>query len=241
MLRKGEKPIAYLDIPINFDDFEVIDLFNWQKEAQNMLSQQDFTRMVDVQYETILDYLRDKKIVPDMAVPIGDTRVLNFFKEETIHKYAKEFKWKLITAENMKDLFMEYIRKMSMMYSYKPVLVQAFFENIDEEGKAKVDGIVESVMDFYQWRREKGLIVEKPKNFYLNPDLTEKEVEKHIFAQPFNRFSGMRFMMRSRDVSYIELNQHIFKKVTDEDIVEILQVCEKKLDEYYGKIGEETH
>lgn len=43
-------------------------------------------------------------------------------------------------------------------------------------------------------------------------------------------------MMRSRDISFIELNQHIFKRLTDGDIVETLQVCEKKLEEYYGKI-----
>lgn len=42
MFRKGEKPVAYLDIPVNFDDFQVIDLFNWQEESKGMLTQKDF-------------------------------------------------------------------------------------------------------------------------------------------------------------------------------------------------------
>lgn len=192
--------------------------------------------MVEVQSETILTYLKDGKIAPDMAVPMGDVRTLNYFKEDTIKNYAKQFKWELITPENMKDKFMNFIRKMTMMYSYKPVLVQAFFENIDDDGRAKVSDIVASVMDFYQWRREQCLVIEKPKNYYLSPDLAEKDVEKHIFAQPFNRFSEMWFLMRSRDVAYIELNSHIFKKLTEKDIGEILEVCEEKLEEYYTKV-----
>ncbi|MFI3253843.1 MAG: hypothetical protein R3Y63_05840 [Eubacteriales bacterium] len=63
-----------------------------------------------------MDYLRDKKIVPDMAVPSGID-------------YNKQYQGQ----------FMDFIRKMSVIFSYKPVLVQAFFENIDEEGKAKYD------------------------------------------------------------------------------------------------------
>ena len=58
MTYKGEKPVAYLDIPIDIDDFETIDLFNWQEEVKNMISQLEFTRMVDVQSETVDKYIR---------------------------------------------------------------------------------------------------------------------------------------------------------------------------------------
>ena len=112
LLYKGEKPSAYLDIPIDINDFETIDLFNWQNEAKNMISQIEFVRTVDVQEETINRYVRDDKIKPDMAVPIGDKRSFNYYREETIKLYAGKFGWDLITSANMKDKFIAFTEKM---------------------------------------------------------------------------------------------------------------------------------
>jgi len=60
-------------------------------------------------------------------------------------------------------------------------------------------------------------------------------VERNIFTNPFKRFEDMRFMKRCREIEYIELNRHIFKKLTIEDINWILCHCDKKLDEYYKR------
>jgi len=53
MLFKGEKLEAWLDVPIDVDDYEIIDLFNWQNSVKDMISQIEFVRMVDVQSETV--------------------------------------------------------------------------------------------------------------------------------------------------------------------------------------------
>ena len=36
-------------MPIDVDDYEIIDLFNWQNSVKDMISQIEFVRMVDVQ------------------------------------------------------------------------------------------------------------------------------------------------------------------------------------------------
>ena len=48
MLFQGEKPEAWLDVPIDVSDYEIIDLFNWQNSVKDMISQIEFVRMVDV-------------------------------------------------------------------------------------------------------------------------------------------------------------------------------------------------
>lgn len=63
-----------------------------------MISQIEFTRMVDVQSETVDRYVHDGKIIPDMAVPIGDKRFFNYFRDDTVRMYADKFGWELITA-----------------------------------------------------------------------------------------------------------------------------------------------
>ena len=69
MLFKGEKLEAWLDVPIDVDDYEIIDLFNWQNSVKDMISQIELVRMVDVQSETVERYIKDGKIKPDLSNP----------------------------------------------------------------------------------------------------------------------------------------------------------------------------
>ena len=233
----GEKPTEYLDIPISIDDYETIDLFNWQNEIKNMVSQLEFVRMVDVQAETIERYIRENRITPDMSVPIGDKRYFHYFYEDTIKKYAKENGWDLITPANIKEKFMSFIDKMDMSFSYKPVLLKAIFNYIDEDGKVRIADVVNYFIDFYEERKNSGLKAEKASSIYQKGGYTEKDVERNIMSNPFKRFANMRFLRRCKDVSYIEINPIIFKKLTDEDIRHILDVCDEKLNSYYSRIG----
>ena len=231
---QGEKPDVYLDFPINVMDYEVIDLFNWQSEVKDMISQLEFVRMVDVQSETIERYIREGKIEADLEVPFGDRRSFKYFKEETVKKYAAQYNWELITPANMRDKFMEMVETMDMSFSYKPVLLKAMFEHVDENGRVRVEDIVDYFIDFYTDRKNKGLVIEKRSCIYTKDGFTRKEVERNIFQNPFKRFEDMRFMKRSREIEYVEFNRYVWKKLTKEEIGWILEHCDGKLGEYYG-------
>ena len=233
LVAKGEKPAVYLDFPIDVMDYEIIDLFNWQEEVKEMISQLELVRMVDVQSETVERYIREGKIIPDLEVLLGDKRSFKYFKEETITNYAADFGWELITPANMKDKFMEMVKTMDMSFSYKPVLLKAMFEHVAENGRVRVEDIVDYFIDFYAGRKEKGLPVEKKSSIYCKDDFTRKDVERNIFANPFKRFEDMRFMKRCREIEYVEFNRHVFKKLTREEIHWILAHCDQKLEEYY--------
>ena len=133
MLFKGEKPEAWLDVPIDVDDYEIIDLFNWQNSVKDMISQIEFVRMVDVQSETVDRYIKDGKIKPDLSVPFGDKRMFHYFREESIRNIAKQYGWDLITPQNMADKFMKFIETMDMSFSYKPVLLKAIYEYMGQQ------------------------------------------------------------------------------------------------------------
>ena len=84
MLFQGEKPEAWLDVPIDVSDYEIIDLFNWQNSVKDMISQIEFVRMVDVQSETVERYIKDGKVKPDLSIPFGNKRMFHYFREESI-------------------------------------------------------------------------------------------------------------------------------------------------------------
>ena len=236
MLFQGEKPEAWLDVPIDVSDYEIIDLFNWQNSVKDMISQIEFVRMVDVQSETVERYIKDGKVKPDLSIPFGDKRMFHYFREESIRNIAKQYGWDLITPQNMADKFMKFIETMDMSYSYKPVLLKAIYEYMDTSGRVALPDVVDYFIDFYEDRKAHGMIVEKSTSIYQKGGYTRKDVEKNILSNPFKRFEDMRFLMRCKDVETIEVNPIIFRKITREDWLHIVDVCDKSLEKYYLRI-----
>lgn len=78
-----------------------------------------------------------------------------------------------------------------------------------------------------------GMIAEKPNSIYQKGSYTKKDVEKNILSNPFKRFEDMRFLMRCKDVETVEVNPIIFCKLTREDWLHIVDVCDKSLEKYY--------
>ena len=236
MLFKGEKPEAWLDVPIDVDDYEIIDLFNWQNSVKDMILQIEFVRMVDVQSETVDRYIKDGKIKPDLSVPFGDKRMFHYFREESVRNIAKQYGWDLITPQNMADKFMKFIETMDMSFSYKLVLLKAIYEYMDSNGRVALPDVVDYFIDFYEDRKAHGMIAEKPNSIYQKGGYTRKDVEKNILSNPFKHFEDMRFLMRCKDVETIEINPIIFRKLTREDWLHIVDVCDKSLEKYYLRL-----
>ena len=236
MLFQGEKPEAWLDVPIDVSDYEIIDLFNWQNSVKDMISQIEFVRMVDVQSETVERYIKDGKVKPDLSIPFGDKRMFHYFREESIRNIAKQYGWDLITPQNMADKFMKFIETMDMSYSYKPVLLKAIYEYMDSSGRVALPDVVDYFIDFYEDRKAHGMIAEKSTSIYQKGGYTRKDVEKNILSNPFKRFEDMRFLMRCKDVETVEVNPIIFRKLTREDWLHIVNVCNKSLEKYYLRL-----
>lgn len=236
MLFQREKPEAWLDVPIDVSDYEIIDLFNWQNSVKDMISQIEFVRMVDVQSETVERYIKDGKVKPDLSIPFGDKRMFHYFREESIRNIAKQYGWDLITPQNMADKFMKFIETMDMSYSYKPVLLKAIYEYMDSSGRVALPDVVDYFIDFYEDRKAHGMIAEKSTSIYQKGGYTRKDVEKNILSNPFKRFEDMRFLMRCKDMETIEVNPIIFRKLTREDWLHIVDVCDKSLEKYYLRL-----
>lgn len=171
-----------------------------------------------------------------MAIPLGEKRFFNYYRVDTIKMYADKYEWDLITAINMKEKFMDFVEKMDMSFSYKPLLLKAIFDHIDADGRVRICDIVNYFIDFYEERKDKGLSAEKAASIYQKCDYTEKDVERNILANPFKRFADMRFLKRCKDISMIEINKNIFKNLTKQDVINILSICDEKLNYYYRKI-----
>ncbi len=233
---RGEKPDAIIDFPVNVVDFETVNVFNWQEEAVGMVSLMEFIRRVDVQSETIEKYIREGKIIPDMIVPMSEHKQLKYFHEETVEKYATEFGWKIINDDNRKDIFMEMIRQMDMSYSYKPVLIKAIMEHSDNKGRVKLDSIVSYFRSFYEKRRTDGLVIERNNSIFAKGGYTDKDAQRNILSNPFKRFEDMQMLRHTKTLGIIEVDNMVWKNLGDDDKKEIIEICDRKLEEYYSRL-----
>lgn len=238
LYRKGEKPVAIIDWPVDATDYEIVDVFNWQEEAAGMVSQMEFIRRVDVQSETIEKYVREGKLVPDLIVPMSEYRIFKYFKVETVEEYAQKYGWTLIDDSNRKNMFMEMIQKMDMSYSYKPVLIKAILKYADEKGKIKLDDIVGYFRNFYNNRRTKGLVVEKPKSVYLNPDITDKEILHNILIYPYKRFEDMSILKHTKTLGIIQIDSSVWNNLSSEEKNEVEHICDEKLCAYFAHLSQ---
>ena len=235
LYERGEKPEALIDYPVSVTDYEAVDVFNWQEEAEGMISQMEFIRRVDVQSETVERYIREGKIIPDLIVPMSEHKQLKYFTEETLEAAAKANGWKLINDSNRKELFMEMVGQMDMSYSYKPVLLKAIFANADNKGRVKLDDISLYFRSFYEERRSSGLVVEKPNSIFAKGGYTDKDAQRNILSNPFKRFEDMQMLRHTKTLGIIEVEPTVWKNLTDDEVRRILDICEEKLDRYYGR------
>ena len=57
----------------------------------------------------------------------------------------------------MKTMFMEMVDKMTMSYSYKPVFMSAFIQNMNGNHEAVLEDVVNDFIAFYENGKAKGL------------------------------------------------------------------------------------
>ena len=233
---KGEKPEALIDWPVDATDYELVDIFNWQDEAEGMISQMEFVRRVDVQTETIERYVREGKLVPDLVVPMSEHRTFKYFKEETLEKCAAQYGWTLIDDANRKELCLDMIRQMDMSYSYKPVLIKAILLSADDKGRIKLEDIVSYFRSYYEGRRASELVVEKKNSIFAKGGYTDKEAERNILANPFKRFEDMQMLRHTKTLGIVQVDDAVWKKLTKEEKAEIERICDQKLAEYFKRI-----
>ena len=235
LYRKGDKPEAVIDYPVDALDYETVDIFNWQEEAAGMISQMEFVRRVSVQSETVERFIREGKLIPDLVVPMSDSRRFYYFKEKTLLAAAEQYGWQLIDDSNRKDQFMRMVSDMTMSYSYKPVLLKAFFAHADKDGRAAISEITAYFRAFYEGRRAQGLVVENPRSLFCRDAYTDKEAERLILSNPFKRFEDMDMMHHSRTLGLVEMDGTVWKKLTDAEKSEILKICDEALERYFSR------
>ena len=129
------------------------------------------------------------------------------------------------------------VEQMDMSYSYKPVLLKAVLTHADANGRVNISDIVDYFRSFYEARRKAGLIVEKTNSVYAKGNYTDKDAERNILSNPFKRFENMNMMRHTKTLGIVEIEPTVWKKLSDGDKTNILNICDNMLEKYYSRIS----
>lgn len=135
-----------------------------------------------------------------------------------------------------KGLFLDMVRKMDMSYSYKPVLIKAVLRYADEKGRVKLSDIADYFRSYYEGRRAAGLMVEKANSIFAKGGYTNSEAQRNILANPFKRFEDMQMLRHTRTLGIVQVDEAVWKRLTEGEKAEIEQICEEKLEAYYQRL-----
>jgi hypothetical protein len=161
VLARGERPTAVLEIGLWAKDYEPIDVFNWQQDAASMISLPDLERELAVAEGRVRSAVERGQVKPDHVVPLGE-RTYFYFHRDRIEDVRVAVGAPKLEEHTLRDRFLEFIRAMDMALSYKPVMLLALLDTVDEEGRARASEVAQRFQQFYRDRREAGLIVERP-------------------------------------------------------------------------------
>jgi hypothetical protein len=237
-LAKGEKPTTVLDIGVWARTYEEIDLFNWQEAVADMISVSE----LEVELATSQGFIRRAiergELQPNHALTLGD-RTYHYFSEDRIEEVCETLGIEKIGAHNIKQRFISFTEKMDMAASYKPVMMLALLDSLNERGRARISDMVARFRAFYEARKGAGFPVERESATMSRVDqLDDNEVKQVMLRMPFEKFERRKFFEYDpRDLAFVRFAPNLWRQIKPDDLAEVRAICEQSVAQYYERLA----
>ena len=204
-------------------------------DISGMLSRDEFIRRVSVHAKTVRRYIHMGEIIPDAIIQVSAHRTNDYYLPQSVVQYAEKFGWQLIDEENLYSTFIDMIEKMIMSYSYKPIFINALLSKANVDGEVRLSDIAIHFREFYNARRNAGLVTEKPDSIFSKEGYSDDEAKKTILIQPYARFAEMGMMSYDADSEEISIHKAIWDRLDSKEKTRLSAICNQKLEEYYSR------
>jgi hypothetical protein len=213
-----------------------VDVFNWQQEVVNMISLSDLERELAVAQGRVRSAVERGQVKPDHVLPLGD-RTYIYFHRNRIEEVRVAVGAPKLEEHSIRDRFLEFIGAMDMALSYKPVMLLALLDTVDENGRARASEVARRFQQFYRDRRAAGLVVERPGSRKVPVDeLDETGAQRLMLGMPFEKFERRRFVGYDRDLAYIRFDPHLWRQLGLDDREQIRGLCRRSIESYYERL-----
>jgi superfamily II DNA or RNA helicase len=235
-ISSGNPPTQVLPVEIWTRGYQEIDVFNWQDAVSGMISSSDLEFELAASEGRIRAAVERQLIVPDHTLTLGE-RNYYFFLRERIDQIRETLGLPRVDDASIRDLFLDFVARMDMASSYKPVLLTAMVDKADDRGRAHLDDVVTAFHSFYLNRLREGLPVERAVMRMHRPDrLSKEDVQSIMLEMPFRKFEQRRFLSYDKeDLACVRFQSALWRQLSVEDRATIRSQCERAISDYYER------
>ena len=219
--------------------YQEIDIFNWQEAIADMLSVADLEVELAASEGVVHRAVEREEVRPDHTVMLGD-RIYHYFARDRVEEVRLALGLPKVEQHNIKELFLQYADdKMDMSASYKPVMLLAILDCADEHGRARLADVVGNFQQFYEARKEAGLVVEKASARMAKLGcLDGPEVQRVMLDMPFEKFERRRYLRYDRDLAFLRFEPSLWRQFKTDDLRKLRAICEDSINRYYERLNE---
>jgi hypothetical protein len=239
-LDRGELPTTTLPVSLWATDYREIDVFNWQEAVKGMISSSDMEMELATTEGKIRDAAKRGVIIADHELALGE-RTYFYFRHERLEEIRVQLNLPLVDDESIRGLFLDFVERMDMAASYKPVMLQAVIDRVDGQGRARVEEVASTFLDFYLRRQQAGLLVERANSRMANPDRVTLDIARDVMlSMPFKKFGQRKFLLHDRqNLALIRFEPSLWRQLTPADLSRIKTACATRITAYYERLVEE--
>ncbi len=237
-LARGEVPTQTLPVELWAKGYHEIDIFNWQEAVSGMISSSDLEVQLATADGRIRSAIERGIVVPDHTLTLGE-RTYYYLRNDRMEEIRVQLGLPRVDDTSIRELFLEFVRRMDMASSYKPVMLQSLLAHVDEQGKARLDEVVREFHSFYLKRERDGLIVERPSaKMAKAAALSQEEVRGIMLAMPFEKFERRRYLRYDKaDLAFIRFWPALWRQLQPADHDLLRQSCAEAIATYYDQLG----
>ncbi|EIC22840.1 DEAD/DEAH box helicase family protein [Thiorhodovibrio frisius] len=233
--RNGPQDAIILNLGLWTEYFEEIDVFDWQSTVKDMLPVAELERQLTASEGYLRNKVLQGELTPDHDLSLGRRRYFYFAKARK-QAIADQFGLKPVTAANIRERFFEFCEDMDMSASYKPVLLRALLDTVDEDGKVSLSLLTLAFRDFYLDRLNCGLPAEKGKlRMARVKELSESEIQQVILGMPFKKYAQRGFLDYARDLSQVRIMPALWKQLDGQELDRLRGVAENAITAYFAR------
>ncbi len=236
-LDRGELPTQTLPVSLWATDFREIDVFNWQESVKGMISSSDLEMELATTEGKIRDAAKRGEVTADHELALGE-RTYFYFRRERVEEIRIQLALPRVDDESIRSLFLDFVERMDMVASYKPVMVQAIIDLVDGDGRVRLEEVARSFLDFYLSRQRAGLLVERASARMADPATLTLDVARDVMlSMPFRKFEQRKFLLHDRqNLAFIRFAPSLWRQLKPADLSTIKSTCETKIAAYYERL-----
>ncbi len=203
--------------------------------SNDLVSLPALSYILRVDTTTIRGWIERGQIVPDSQSDSGSGY---YFRRDRVEEIRAKMSLDNgpTTSEDWRQEFIQFAQSHQLTRSYKPVLIKALLQVVDEDGNASIDEVAALFLEFYKDRQARGLVAEHDGSILKYPSqVSLTDVKSLVVRYPLNRLLIKGFVLFDKLTGSIRVMPELWNALRYTDYISISRSADEQISYYYSR------